>query len=91
MLYAAKDAATLQRNRAALRETEASFRAMTAQDVAAAKPWVLRTVQLPREGFAALARTAPMVTLPEQQLKLINGVYSAGVVQPGAWVKIVSP
>jgi predicted Zn-dependent protease len=91
MLYAAKDAATLQRNRAALRETEASFRAMTAQDVAAAKPWVLRTVQLPREGFAALARTAPMATLPEQQLKLINGVYSAGVVQPGAWVKIVSP
>lgn len=91
MVYAAKDAATLQRNRAALRETEASFRGMTAQDTAAAKSWVLRTVNLPREGFAGLARTAPMSTLPEQQLKLMNGVYSSGAVQPGALVKIVSP
>jgi predicted Zn-dependent protease len=91
MVYAAKDAPTLQRNRAALRETEASFRGMTVQDTAAAKPWILRIVNLPREGFAALARSAPMATLPEQQLKLINGVYSSGTVQPGALVKIVAP
>jgi predicted Zn-dependent protease len=89
MIYAAKDAATLQRNRAALRETEGSFRGMSAQDVAAAKPWVLRTANLPREGFAGLARSAPMSTLPEQQLKLMNGVYSSGAVQPGALVKVV--
>jgi predicted Zn-dependent protease len=89
MIYAAKDAATLQRNRAALRETEGSFRGMSAQDVAAAKPWVLRTANLPRDGFAGLARSAPMSTLPEQQLKLMNGVYSTGAVQPGALVKIV--
>jgi predicted Zn-dependent protease len=90
MIYAAKDAATLQRNRAALREAENSFRGMTAQDTAAAKPWTLRTANLPREGFAGLARSAPMTTLPEQQLKLINGVYSSGAVQPGALVKIVT-
>jgi predicted Zn-dependent protease len=89
MIYAAKDAATLQRNRAALRETEGSFRGMSAQDTAAAKPWVLRTTALPRGGFADLARTAPMATLPEQQLKLMNGVYSTGTVQPGALVKMV--
>jgi predicted Zn-dependent protease len=89
MIYAAKDGATLQANRAALREAEASFRAMTAQDVAAAKPWVLRTASLPRDGFAGLARSAPMSTLPEQQLKLMNGVYSSGAVQPGAMVKVV--
>jgi predicted Zn-dependent protease len=89
MIYAAKDAATLQRNRAALRETEGSFRGMSAQDTAAAKPWVLRTTALPRGGFADLARTAPMATLPEQQLKLMNGVYSTGTVQPGALVKVV--
>jgi predicted Zn-dependent protease len=90
MIYAARDAATLQRNRAALRETEASFRAMTAQDTAAAKPWVLRTMNLPRDGFAGLARSAPMSTLAEQQLKLMNGVYSGGTVQPGALVKTVA-
>lgn len=89
MVYAAKDATSLQRNRAALREAEGSFRGMTAQDAAAAKPWVLRTANLPREGFAALARSAPMATLPEQQLKLMNGVYSSGAVQPGALVKVV--
>jgi predicted Zn-dependent protease len=89
MIYAAKDAATLQRHRVALREAEGSFRGMSAQDAAAAKPWTLRTVSLPREGFAGLARTAPMSTLPEQQLKLMNGVYSSGAVQPGALVKVV--
>jgi predicted Zn-dependent protease len=89
MIYAAKDAAALQRNRAALRETEGSFRGMSAQDTAAAKPWVLRTTALPRGGFADLARTAPMATMPEQQLKLMNGVYSTGTVQPGALVKVV--
>ncbi len=89
MVYASRDAATLQRNRAALREIEASFRGMNAQDIAAAKPWVLRTTNLPRDGFAGLARSAPMSTLAEQQLKLMNGVYSSGTVQPGALVKMV--
>jgi predicted Zn-dependent protease len=89
MIYAGKDAATVQRHRAALRETEGSFRAMTAQDSAAAKPWTLRTTALPRGGFGELSRSAPMTTLPEQQLKLMNGVYSTGAVQPGAMVKMV--
>ncbi len=89
MVYSAKDATVLQRNRAALKEAESSFRGMSAQDASAAKPWVLRSVALPRGGFADLARTAPMSTLPEQQLRLINGVYSTGVVQPGALVKMV--
>ena len=88
-LYAAKDAATMQRNRATLKETESTFRAMSAQDTAAAKPWVLRTAQLPRGGFAELATRLPLTTLPEQQLKLINGVYSSGNVAVGAVVKMV--
>ncbi|MFM7332396.1 MAG: M48 family metalloprotease [Brachymonas sp.] len=89
MVYAAKDAATLQRNRSALRETENSFRAMSAQDTAAAKPWVLRSTALPRGGFTELAARLPLTTLPEQQLKLINGVYSGGNVAVGAMVKMV--
>ena len=88
-LYAAKDAASLQRNRTALRETENTFRAMSAQDTAAAKPWVLRTAQLPRGGFPELATRLPLTTLPEQQLKLINGVYSSGNVAVGSAVKMV--
>jgi predicted Zn-dependent protease len=89
MIYAAKDAAALQRSRASLREAEGSFRAMSAQDNAAARPWVLRTTALPRGGFAELARSAPMATLPEQQLRLMNGVYSSGNVTAGALVKTV--
>ncbi len=89
-LYAAKDAATMQRNRTAMREIEGSFRAMSAQDTAAAKPWVLRTAQLPRGGFPELATRLPLTTLPEQQLKLINGVYSSGNVAAGVTVKMVA-
>jgi predicted Zn-dependent protease len=88
-LYAAKDAAILQRNRAAMKEIENTFRAMSAQDTAAAKPWVLRSAQLPRGGFPELATRLPLTTLPEQQLKLINGVYSSGNVAAGATVKMV--
>lgn len=89
MIYASKDAATLQRNRSQLREIEGSFRGMSAQDTAAAKPWVLRTASLPRGGFADVARSAPMATLPELQLKLMNGVFSSGTVQPGTLIKTV--
>jgi predicted Zn-dependent protease len=89
LVYAAKDAATLQNNRAGLQEAERSFRAMSAVDKAAAKPWTLRTTSLPRGGFAELARSSPLAN-PEQQLKLINGVYAGGDIKAGAPVKIVA-
>lgn len=88
LTYAAKDAATLQRNRAQMAETENSFRAITAADKAAAKPWILRTASMPRGGFAELARSSPLASA-EQQLKLINGVYAGGEIKPGAPVKVV--
>ncbi len=47
---------TMQRAAPRLRETESSFRAMTAADRAAARPWTLKTVPFPRGGFAELAR-----------------------------------
>ncbi len=89
MVYAAKDPATLQNNRAGLQEAERSFRAMSAADKAAAKPWTLRTTSLPRGGFAELARSSPLAN-PEQQLKLINGVYAGGDIKAGTPVKIVA-
>ena len=86
--YAAKDANVLQGNRAGMQEAERSFRALTAADKTAAKAWTLRATAMPRGGFAELARTSPLAN-PEQQLKLINGVYPGGDVKPGTQVKIV--
>jgi len=42
--YVAKDAAARQRAEPGLAEAESSFRAMTAADRAAARPWSVRTV-----------------------------------------------
>lgn len=86
--YAAKDAATLQANRSVLREAESSFRAMTAQDKQAAKPWNIRLVSYPKGGFAELAKRSPLPNA-EQQLRLLNGVYGGGEPKPGQKVKQV--
>ena len=69
-------------------EAENTFRALTAADKAAAKPWLLRTTAMPRGGFAELAKNSPLAN-PEQQLRLINGVYPAGEIKPGLLVKVV--
>lgn len=84
----AKDAAALQRARPSLREAEGSFRAMTAQDRSAAKPWVIKIVPYPKGGFAELAKNSPIAN-PEKQLRLINGYYAGGEPKPGQLVKMV--
>jgi len=90
MQYAAKDAAALQRADAQLQEAEASFRALTAADRAAAKPWVLKTINYPRGGFAELARSSPLKTQAEAYLKLLNGAYGGGAEpRAGELVKVV--
>ncbi len=73
LAYAAKDAATLQAQRAALTQTEESFRALTAQDRQLAKPWKISLRPFPPGGFAELAKAS---VLTESQLKLLNGHYS---------------
>ena len=87
-IHAAKDAAALQRNRAQMIETENTFRALTVSDRAAARPWSMRTAAFPRGGFAELARSSP-ITNPEQQLRLLNGVYAGGDIRQGTPVKTV--
>jgi predicted Zn-dependent protease len=90
MQYAAKDAATLRRAEAQLREAEASFRPLTAADRAAAQPWTLHTTAFPAGGFAALARQSPLPTAAEATLRLLNGVYGGTQdPRPGSTVKIV--
>jgi predicted Zn-dependent protease len=88
-LHAGRDPATLQRNRAALREATASFRAFTANDRAAARPWTINTVSMPAGGFAELARRSPLGTQAERQLRLLNGVYAGGAIVQGRTVKVV--
>jgi predicted Zn-dependent protease len=84
----AKDAAALQRAQAALLEAEGSFRPLSAQDRAAARPWVIKTAVYPKGGFAELARTSP-IERAEQQLRLINGFYGGGEPKPGQSVKVI--
>ena len=89
----ARDAAALERARPALREAELSFRPLSAADRAAARPWQLKLVPYPAGGFAQLARGSPLAELPEQQLRLLNGVYAGQGAQdepkPGQRVKVV--
>jgi len=87
-IHAAKDPSSLQRSRAQMLDTENTFRALTAADKAAARPWMVRSTVMPRGGFAELAKISPLAN-PEQQLRLINGVYPAGDIQPGLAVKTV--
>ncbi|MBA2351456.1 MAG: M48 family metalloprotease [Burkholderiales bacterium] len=87
-VYAAKDHQSLQRARPQLQEAESSFRALTAADRQAARPWKLKTVAFPRGGFAELAKQSPLPSA-EQQLRLLNGVYGGGDVKPGQMVKVV--
>ncbi len=84
----AKDAASLQNNRAGLRAVENSFRSLTAQDRSAARPWVIKTVAYPRGGFAELAKASP-VDFAEKQLRLINGFYGGGEPKVGQMVKVI--
>jgi predicted Zn-dependent protease len=79
----AKDASALQRAQAALLEAEGSFRPLSAQDRAAARPWFIKTAVYPKGGFAELARSSP-IERPEQQLRLINGFYGGGRAQAGS-------
>lgn len=86
----ARDAPSLERARPALREAELSFRPLSAADRAAARPWQIRLVPYPAGGFAQLARGSPLTELPEQQLRLLNGVYGGHALpRPAQLVKVV--
>ena len=83
-----RDATSLQNNRTGLRAIESSFRALTAQDRSAARPWGIKTVAYPKGGFAELAKASP-VDYAEKQLRLINGFYGGGEPKAGQLVKVI--
>ena len=88
-IYGAKDQQSLQRAYPQIQQAESSFRALTADDRSAARPWKLNSVPMPGGGFAELARQSPLGANAEQQLRLLNGVYGGGDVKPGQQVKVV--
>ncbi|HET7793406.1 MAG TPA: M48 family metalloprotease [Rhizobacter sp.] len=88
---AAKSAAAMQNAGTQLAEAEGSFRAMTAADRTAARPFTVKTVAYPRGGFAELARSSPLPVRAEDQLRLMNGAYGGGAEpKPGQLVKVVN-
>lgn len=86
MVYLWSDAAARERAMPGLMATEKSFRAMTTADRAAARPWQVRSVPMPRGGFAELARQS---VLPVSRLQLLNGVWGREDPPVGQMVKIV--
>jgi predicted Zn-dependent protease len=75
-----------------LAQGEASFRALTAADRAAAGSFTVQTVPYPRGGFSELAQSSPLpAARAEAALKLLNGVYRGGTEpKPGQPVKVVN-
>jgi predicted Zn-dependent protease len=63
---------------------------MTAQDRAAAKPWLIKLQPYPKGGFAELAKRSPLPNA-EAQLRLVNGFYGGGEPTAGQLVKVVEP
>jgi predicted Zn-dependent protease len=89
MVHLAQNADAMARHRAQILQAAGSFRAFTSNDRGPAQPWKVRTVQYPRGGFAQLARSAPLGTSAESQLRLINGVYGGGEPAAGQMVKVI--
>lgn len=87
MLYLAASDAAKQRALAGLQATEQSFRALTAADAQAARPWKIRLLPFPRGGYAELARQS---VVSERQLQLLNGSYGRADPPPGRLVKTVT-
>ena len=89
LVYASKDAQSMQRAYNQMQQTESSFRPMTEADRAAARPWSLKTAAYQHGSFQQLARQSPLRNNPEQQLRLINGYYAGGEPAEGQLIKTV--
>ncbi|MBL8514875.1 MAG: M48 family metalloprotease [Betaproteobacteria bacterium] len=66
-----------------------SFRAMNADDVRAARPFVLHTVAMPRSGSFRDLSAAPELGDAESQLRVLNQAYPSGTVAAGRLVKTI--
>lgn len=85
-----RDKPTYDRERGTLRAAINSFRAITAAEKMAARPYVLKLVTAqPGMTMANLARQSPLGADAESQLRLMNALYPSGEPSPGQRLKIV--
>lgn len=89
LVYGAKNSQVLQQARGKIQEGEASFRPLNSADHAAARPWTIRTLPYRHGSLPQLVRDSPLSGNAEQQLRLLNGVYSGGDLQTGQLIKVV--
>ena len=70
--------------------TAQSFHAMTSKERQAAQPLRLKVIQADAgTRFGDLARSSPLETYPEEQLRLLNALFPQGEIQPGMVLKTV--
>jgi len=85
-----KDAKQASRFDSDFLETAHTFHAMTDNERLLARPLRLRTIQAEADTrFTALAGDSPLQIYPEEQLRLINGMYPGGEPKPGMLLKII--
>lgn len=89
LIYAARDAQSLQRARRDIQAVGDSFRNLRDSERSTVKPWSIRLKPFPRGGFAELARQSSLSEQPEKQLRLLNGFYTGGEAKPGQLVKVI--
>ncbi len=71
-------------------ETVGSLRRLTEEDVDALQQPTIRLVRVkPEDTFASLAKESAFSSHAEEQLRLLNGMYPDGKLQPGQLIKTV--
>lgn len=86
----ARDGATYNQNRTALKDSINSFRAISQQERQQARPYVIRVIQAqPGMTMASLAAQSPLGWSAEPQLRLMNDLYPSGEPKPGQMIKII--
>lgn len=86
----ARTAAAFARHEAAIESSLASFRPLSEEERAAARPLRLRVITAhPGLTFAELARRSPLGRFAEGHLRVLNGMYPAGEPLAGQALKIV--
>jgi len=85
-----KDAGGIKRFDGEFLKTAKSFRPMSREERKAAGQQRIKVILADETTtYDSLARTSPLYHLAEEQLRLLNGDYPNGVIEPGDMVKII--
>jgi predicted Zn-dependent protease len=89
-LAAAKDPASLEKHDKEFLATVNSLRKLKSSERSLAKSRKIKLVTAKKgDTFAKLAKSSPLSSHPEEQLRLLNGMYPEGEPVPGQLIKIV--